>query len=84
MVDGFPFANIVHFDDSFSEQEDIEGGGRYSVFAPGLINGATFQPGGWSVAYGGKSGSLLQLDVAEGNIDSASYTARLDLAGIEV
>lgn len=84
LVDGFPFANIVHFDDSFGEQEDVEGGGRYSVFAPNLINGATFQPGGWSAAYGGKSGSLLQLDVAKGNIDSASYTARLDVAGLEV
>lgn len=84
LVDGFPFANIVHFDDSFGEQEDIEGGGRYSVFAPNLINGATFQPGGWSAAYGGKSGSLLQLDVAKGNVDTASYTARLDVAGLEV
>ncbi|MEH8017380.1 TonB-dependent receptor plug domain-containing protein [Rheinheimera muenzenbergensis] len=84
LVDGFPFANIVHFDDSFGELEDIEGGGRYSVFAPNLINGATFQPGGWSAAYGGRAGSLLLLDVAKGNSQTASYSARLDLAGIEL
>lgn len=83
LVDGFPFDNIVHFDDSFGEQEDIEGGGRYSVFAPNLIHGATFQPGGWSSAYGGRAGSLLMLDVAKGNPESASYNARLDVAGFE-
>lgn len=83
-VDGLPFANIVHFDDGFGEQEEVEGGGRYSVFAPNLINGAMFQPGGWSAAYGGKAGSLLQLDVARGNSESASFTARVDLAGVEV
>ena len=83
-VDGFPFDNIVHFDDSFGEQEDIEGGGRYSVFAPNLISGASFQPGGWEAAYGGKSGSMLRLDVADGNTETASYNARIDLAGFEV
>ena len=84
LVDGFPFDNVVHFDDSFGEQEEIEGGGRYSVFAPNLISGAEFQPGGWSAAYGGRSGSLLKLEVAEGNPDTASYTTRLDIAGLEV
>jgi len=84
LVDGIPFDKVVHFDDSFGEQEDIEGGGRYSVFAPNLISGAEFYPGGWSAAYGGRSGSLLKLNVAEANPDTASYTTRLDLAGIEV
>ncbi len=84
LVDGIPFDNIVHFDESFGEQEDIEGGGRFSVFAPNLISGATFQPGGWSAAYGGRAGSLLQLEVAEGNPETPSYTVRLDIAGVEV
>ena len=83
-VDGIPFANVVHFSDSFGEQEEIEGGGRYSVFAPNIINSAKFQPGGWSSAYGGRAGSLLELEVAQGNPETASYTTRLDLAGIEV
>ena len=84
LVDGIPFANVVHFSDSYGEQEELEGGGRYSVFAPNVVAGAEFQPGGWGPAYGGKSGSLLKLEVAEGNKDTPSYTARLDLAGIEV
>ncbi len=83
-VDGVPFANVVHFEDSFGEQEDVEGGGRFSVFAPNLISGAEFQPGGWSAAYGGPAGSLLKLQVAEGNRDTPSYTTRIDLAGVEV
>lgn len=84
LVDGIPFDKVVHFSESFGEEEEIEGGGRYSVFAPNVIGSAEFQPGGWSSAYGGKAGSLLMLEVAEGNPDSASYSARLDLAGVEV
>ena len=84
LVDNIPFDNVVHFDQSFGELEDVEGGGRFSVFAPNLIGSAEFQPGGWNAAYGGRSGSLLKLDVAEGNQDSASYNLRLDLAGLEI
>ena len=84
LVDGIPFANVVHFSDSFGELDEVEGGGRYSVFAPNIIGNAEFQPGGWNAAYGGKAGSLLKLDVAEGNPETASYTARLDLAGLEI
>lgn len=84
LVDGIPFDNVVHFSDSYGEQEELEGGGRYSVFAPNVIAQAEFEPGGWSAAYGGKSGSLLKLEVAEGNRDTASFTTRLDIAGIEV
>jgi len=84
LVDGIPFEKLVHFAETFGNEEEVEGGGRYSVFAPNVIGSAEFQPGGWSSAYGGKAGSLLKLEVAEGNPDSASYSARLDLAGIEL
>nr|WP_324258898.1 TonB-dependent receptor [Cellvibrio fontiphilus] len=84
LVDGIPFDKLVHFSDSFGEQEEIEGGGRYSVFAPNTIASAEFQPGGWAPAYGGRAGSLLKLNVAEGNPDTPSYRARLDIAGIEI
>ena len=84
LVDGIPYDNVVHFSDSFGELEDIEGGGRYSVFAPNMIASAEFQPGGWGSAYAGRAGSLLKLNVAEGNPDSASYRTRLDIAGIEI
>ncbi|MYA18475.1 MAG: TonB-dependent receptor [Gammaproteobacteria bacterium] len=83
LVDDFPFDKVVHFDDSLGEQDDISGGGRYSIFAPNLIEGAEFSPGGWSAAYGGRNGSLLKLDVAKGN-PSPSASLRLDLAGTEL
>ena len=84
LVDGIPFDKVVHFSDSFGEQEEIEGGGRYSVFAPNTIASAEFQPGGWAPAYSGRAGSLLKLNVAEGNPDTPSYRARVDIAGVEI
>ncbi len=84
LVDGIPFANVVHFNDAFGSDEDLEGGGRYSVFAPNIINSAKFQPGGWEPAYGGLAGSLLQLEVAEGNPETPSFTVRFDVAGLEI
>jgi hypothetical protein len=84
LVDGIPFDNVVHFSDSFGDQEEVEGGGRYSVFAPNTIATAEFQPGGWNPGYGGRAGSLLKLEVAEGNPDTPSYRARLDIAGVEI
>ena len=83
LVDGFPYDKVVHFDSSLGEREDIAGGGRYSIFAPNLIDGAEFSPGGWSAAYGGRNGSLLKLRVAEGN-PSPSASLRFDLAGAEI
>ncbi|MEM7053161.1 MAG: TonB-dependent receptor [Pseudomonadota bacterium] len=83
LIDDLPFDQVVHFDQSLGELEDIEGGGRYSIFAPDTIAGAEFSPGGWSAAYGGRSGSLLRLNVAEGG-PTARSTLRVDIAGAEV
>ncbi len=82
-VDGFPLDKVVHFDQSLGEDEDIGGGGRFSIFAPNSIQGAEFSPGGWSAGFGGRAGSLLQLNVAGGGPSPAAYM-RLDLAGLEV
>ena len=40
-------------------------------------------PGGWSAAYGGRSGSLLKLDVAGGS-PTPSASLRVDIAGLEL
>jgi hypothetical protein len=82
-VDDFPFDKAVHFDATLGEDEDVGGGGRFSIFAPNVIGGAEFSPGGWGPAYGGRAASLLKLEVAEGN-PSPSASLRLDLAGYEV
>ena len=82
-VDGLPFDRVVHFDQTLGEEEDIGGGGRFSIFAPNSITGAEFSPGGWSAAYGGRSGSLLKLDVA-GGTPTPSASLRVDIAGLEL
>jgi len=82
-VDDFPFDKAVHFDATLGEDEDVGGGGRFSIFAPDVIGGAEFSPGGWGPAYGGRAASLLKLDVADGN-PSPSASFRYDLAGYEV
>lgn len=82
-VDDFPFDKAVHFDATLGEDEDIGGGGRFSIFAPNVIGGAEFSPGGWGPAYGGRAASLLKLEVADGS-PSPSASLRYDLAGFEV
>jgi hypothetical protein len=82
-VDELPFGRVVHFDQTLGEEEDIGGGGRFSIFAPNSIAGADFSPGGWSAAYGGRSGSLLKLEVAGGN-PTPSASLRVDIAGVEL
>jgi hypothetical protein len=83
LIDGIPFDKIAHFDESLGEQEGIDGGGRYSIFAPNIIGSARFSPGGWRAAEGGRNGSLLELEIAEGNPASSTVGARVDIIGIE-
>ena len=83
LIDDVPFDRVVHFDQTLGEEEDIGGGGRYSIFAPNSIASAEFSPGGWSAAYGGRSGSLLKLDVAGGS-PTPSASLRVDIAGLEL
>jgi outer membrane receptor protein involved in Fe transport len=82
LIDGIPFDKVAHFDESLGEEE-IDGGGRYSIFAPNIIGSARFSPGGWRAAEGGKNGSLLELEVADGNFASSTAGARLDIIGVE-
>ena len=79
-----PFASASS---TYLDREDLRsnvgGGGRFSIFAPNVISGAEFSPGGWEAAYGGRAASLLKLEVAGGN-PSPSASFRYDLAGYEV
>ncbi len=83
MVDGFPFDQVVHFDESVGEEQDVAGGGRYSIFAPNLIGSARFTPGAWRASEDGKFGSLLQLEVARGSKESSTLATQLDFGGLE-
>ncbi|KGE04941.1 TonB-dependent receptor [Pseudohaliea rubra] len=81
-VDDFPLDKVVHFDQTIGEEDDIAGGGRFSIFAPNSVAGAEFSPGGWGSAYGGRAGSLLRLELAEGGLTPVT-SLRLDVAGAE-
>lgn len=81
-VDDFPLDKVVHFEQTIGEDDDIGGGGRFSIFAPNSVAGAEFSPGGWGAAYGGRAGSLLRLDLAEGGLTPVT-SLRLDVAGAE-
>ncbi len=83
LIDGIPFDKVAHFDESLGEQEAVDGGGRYSIFAPNIIGSARFSPGGWRAAEGGKNGSLLELEIAEGNRVSSTVGARIDIIRVE-
>jgi outer membrane receptor for ferrienterochelin and colicin len=83
LIDGIPFDKVAHFDESLGEQEAVDGGGRYSIFAPNIIGSARFSPGGWRAAEGGRNGSLLDLQIADGNPVSSTAGARVDIIGVE-
>lgn len=84
LVDDIPFDKVVHFNSSFGDQDDVGGGGRFSIFAPNLIGSAEFQPGAWRASEGGKNGSLLRLEVAEPSGAQSIASAQLDVAGPEL
>lgn len=84
LIDGIPYDRLVHFDASLGEQEDLEGGGRFSIFGQNVVGAAEFRPGGWESAYGGANGSLLKLHLADGNEETAFTSLKLDLAGGEL
>ncbi|MCX6152276.1 MAG: TonB-dependent receptor [Ignavibacteriales bacterium] len=81
MVDNIPFSSISHFTES-SGNEEIQGG-RFSIFASGLVEKAKFQGGGFGARFGGKNASLLDLSIKEGNRESFSLNGTYDLLGWE-
>ena len=82
LIDNLPFDKITHFNGGSEEQQAQ--GGRFSIFAPGLIEEANFQAGGFSVIYGGKFSSFLDLKLKEGNHENFTVDGRMDLLGWEV
>ncbi len=82
LIDNIPLEKINHFEGGSSEQETQ--GGRFSVFTAGLIERATFYGGGFGPEYGRKGASVVDLQVKEGNTESATIKGSYDLLGPEV
>jgi outer membrane receptor protein involved in Fe transport len=82
LIDNIPFDKVSHFDGGSSEEQEKQGG-RFSIFAPNLIEEARFQAGGFSAAYGGKLASFLDLKLREANQEDVTLDARFDVTGWE-
>lgn len=80
LVDNIPFDKVTHLEDGHVYESH---GGRFSVFAPGIIEDAFFLAGGFPAQYGGKTASVLELNIKEGNVHNATINGYIDLLGWE-
>ena len=82
MVDDIPLTEVGHLEgNSFFNDPN---GGRFSIFAPRVIDNAQFQGGGFGPEYGRRSASYLGLGIKEGNEHNAIIDGQVDLLGITV
>ena len=80
MVDDVPMFNLSHLEGSYGGFTDPNGG-RFSIFAPRVIDNVLFQGGGYGAQYGRKSSSYLGLGIKEGNKATPSVSGQFDLLG---
>lgn len=82
MVDDIPMFNLSHLEaEGFNSGFNDPNGGRFSIFAPRVIDNVQFQNGGFDAVYGRKSSSYLGLGIKEGNKETWSFTGQFDLLG---
>jgi hypothetical protein len=80
MVDDIPVTEVGHLEgNSFFNDPN---GGRFSVFAPRVIDNAQFQGGVFGPEYGRRSASYLGMAIKEGNKESAFIDGQVDLLGV--
>lgn len=80
MVDDIPMTDLSHLEGNSSGFNDPNGG-RFSIFAPRVIDNAQFQGGGFAAQFGRRSSSYLSLGVKEGNRESSFVSGQFDLLG---
>ncbi len=80
MVDDIPVTEVGHLEgNSFFNDPN---GGRFSIFAPRVIDNAQFQGGGFGSEYGRRGASYLGLGIKEGNKENAIIDGQVDLLGV--
>jgi hypothetical protein len=82
LVDNIPFTKVSHFDDGGIEGQESQGG-RFGIFAPRLIEEADFSAGGFPARFGGKSSSIINMKIKEGNFQDVTAYGHYDLFGWE-
>ncbi|NBB30981.1 TonB-dependent receptor [Cellulophaga sp. BC115SP] len=82
MVDDIPMFNLSHLEaEGFNSGFNDPNGGRFSIFAPRIIDNVQFQNGGFDVTNGRKASSYLGLGIKEGNKETWSFVGQFDLLG---
>ncbi|MFL5746174.1 MAG: TonB-dependent receptor [Niastella sp.] len=82
MADDIPVFQVSHLEvEGFNSGFNDPNGGRFSIFAPRVIDNAVFQGGGFGAQYGRKNSSYLGLGIKEGNRTNAFYSGQFDLIG---
>lgn len=86
MVDDIPMTQVGHLEGYPSSETGFNdpNGGRFSLFAPRVIDNAEFQGGGFNAQYGRRSASYLGLGIKEGNKENPIVDGQLDLMGLTV
>jgi hypothetical protein len=83
MVDDMPMFNLSHLEaEGVVSGFNDPNGGRYSIFAPRVIDNVQFQNGGFDATFGRKSSSYLGLGIKEGNKETRSFSAQAELLGV--
>jgi hypothetical protein len=82
MVDDVPLTEVGHLEgNSFFNDPN---GGRFSIFAPRVIDNAVFQGAAFGAEYGRRSASYLGLNIKEGNTTSPVFDGQVDLLGVNL
>ena len=82
MADDIPMFQVSHLEiEGFNAGFNDPNGGRFSIFAPRVIDNALFEGGGFAAQYGRKSSSYLGLGIKEGNRETAFLGGQFDLLG---
>ena len=82
MVDDMPMFNLSHLEaEGIVSGFNDPNGGRYSIFAPRVVDNVQFQNGGFDATFGRKSSSYLGLGIKEGNKVTSSFSAQAELLG---
>lgn len=83
MVDDMPMFNLSHLEaEGIASGFNDPNGGRYSIFAPRVVDNVQFQNGGFDATFGRKSSSYLGLGIKEGNKETTSFSAQAELLGV--
>lgn len=81
-VDDIPVFNLSHLEaEGYASGFNDPNGGRFSIFAPRVIDNVQFQNGGFDVVNGRRSSSYLGLGIKEGNRATWSLSGQFDLLG---